>query len=150
MSEPQTPTLPEFSKQGGNLIQLQGPTHEPGQSSQGGPDLAVERTYLAHERTLMAWARTSTSLISFGFAIYKFFGGLGERRQHRPLGYITFSTVMISIGLVALLLATLQHWRDTKQLESRFHVKPRYLTPLIAGLIAGLGILGLAAVAFRQ
>ena len=35
--------------------------------------LAVERTRLAYERTLMAWVRTSTSLISFGFTIYKFF-----------------------------------------------------------------------------
>jgi Domain of unknown function (DUF202) len=35
--------------------------------------LAVERTHLAYERTLMAWVRTATSLISFGFTIYKFF-----------------------------------------------------------------------------
>ena len=35
--------------------------------------LAVERTRLAHERTLMAWVRTATSLISFGFTIYKTF-----------------------------------------------------------------------------
>jgi putative membrane protein len=119
-------------------------------SRPGGTDLAGERTYLAHERTLMAWTRTSAALISFGFTIYKFFEDLGERRQHHPLGYITFSAVMISVGLVALLLATLQHWRDTKQLELRFHLKARYLAPLIAGLIAGLGVLGLVAVALRQ
>jgi putative membrane protein len=35
--------------------------------------LAVDRTWLAHERTLMAWVRTATSMISFGFTIYKFF-----------------------------------------------------------------------------
>ncbi len=34
--------------------------------------LAVDRTRLAHERTLMAWVRTATSLIPFGFTIYKF------------------------------------------------------------------------------
>ena len=41
-----------------------------------GPDqvkLALERTFLAHERTLMAWVRTATSLITYGFALYKFF-----------------------------------------------------------------------------
>ncbi len=38
-----------------------------------GTRLAVDRTRLAHERTLMAWVRTATSLISFGFTIYKFF-----------------------------------------------------------------------------
>ena len=35
--------------------------------------LALSRTILAHDRTLMAWVRTSTSMISFGFTIYKFF-----------------------------------------------------------------------------
>ncbi len=35
--------------------------------------LAVDRTRLAYERTLMAWIRTATSLITFGFTIYKFF-----------------------------------------------------------------------------
>src|SRR4030095_4895232 len=40
--------------------------------------LAVQRTFLAHERTLMAWVRTSASLISFGFTIYKFFAYLVE------------------------------------------------------------------------
>ncbi len=35
--------------------------------------LSYERTFLAHERTLMAWVRTSSSLITFGFSIYKFF-----------------------------------------------------------------------------
>jgi uncharacterized membrane protein YidH (DUF202 family) len=45
-------------------------------------ELAVERTWLAHERTLMAWVRTATFMISFGFTIYKFFqfeqGSLSE------------------------------------------------------------------------
>jgi uncharacterized membrane protein YidH (DUF202 family) len=32
-----------------------------------------ERTLFSHERTLMSWVRTATSLITFGFTIYKFF-----------------------------------------------------------------------------
>ena len=35
--------------------------------------LAIQRTRLASERTLMAWIRTATSLIGFGFTIFKFF-----------------------------------------------------------------------------
>ena len=38
-----------------------------------GTKLAVDRTWLAHERTMLAWVRTAASLISFGFTIYKFF-----------------------------------------------------------------------------
>ena len=42
--------------------------------------LAFERTYLAHERTQMAWVHTALSLISFGFAIAKFFEMLHAKR----------------------------------------------------------------------
>ena len=48
--------------------------------------LAVERTRLAHERTLMAWVRTATSLISFGFTVYKFFDYLRESQGAATTG----------------------------------------------------------------
>ena len=35
--------------------------------------LAFDRTWVAYERTMLAWVRTATSLITFGFSIYKFF-----------------------------------------------------------------------------
>ena len=113
--------------------------------------LALSRTLLAHDRTLMAWIRTSTSMISFGFTIYKFFHEFGDdRKQHHPLGYLTFSFLMIVIGLVCLLLATFQHRRETAQLEREHHLKSRYLAPIMAGLISGLGILGIIAVLLKQ
>lgn len=121
---------------------------KPTELAQG--DLGADRTYLAHERTLMAWTRTSASLISFGFTIYKFFEDLNRNQPHHLLGYRTFSAVMISVGLAALVLATLQHWRDTRTLEGRFNLKPRYLATAIAALIGVLGVLGLLAVGFRQ
>ena len=39
-----------------------------------GSRLALERTRIAYERTMMAWVRTATSMITFGFSVYKFFG----------------------------------------------------------------------------
>lgn len=113
-------------------------------------DLGAERTYLAYERTLMAWTRTAASLISFGFTIYKFFEDVNRNKPHHLLGYRTFSGIMITVGLLALILATLQHRRDTKELELRFNLKSRHLASVIAGLIGGLGIVGLLAVALRQ
>ena len=34
--------------------------------------LALDRSRLASERTLMAWVRTAMSMVTFGFTIYKF------------------------------------------------------------------------------
>ena len=36
-------------------------------------ELAFDRTRAAYERTMMAWIRPATWLITFGFTIYKFF-----------------------------------------------------------------------------
>ena len=75
-------------------------------------DLAIERTILAHERTLMAWVRTATSLISFGFTIYKFFDYLRDSNQlasspRHLFGPRAFATGMIAVGLIALVLGIL-------------------------------------------
>ena len=54
-------------------------------------ELALRRTFLAHERTLMAWIRTSVSLISFGFTIYKFFQYLAQEipfRRQTHFGHV--------------------------------------------------------------
>jgi putative membrane protein len=117
--------------------------------------LAVDRTRLAHDRTLMAWVRTATSLISFGFTLYKFFEYLRESPQSAghggSIGPRGFALVMILIGLTALVAATVEHRRSMQALRAEYGVVVPYsLATVMAGLIAGLGILGLLAVAFRQ
>jgi inner membrane protein YidH len=115
--------------------------------------LAVDRTRMAADRTLLAWVRTSTSLISFGFTIYKFFQYLRESQKVEPIGLLGprgFALSMISIGVVVLVVATIQHRRDMKELRTEYgHV--RYsLATMLAALIGALGVLGLLAVVFRQ
>ena len=41
--------------------------------------LAIDRTRFAAERNLMAWIRTSLSMIAFGFTIYKFLQMMHEQ-----------------------------------------------------------------------
>jgi putative membrane protein len=116
-------------------------------------DLAVDRTRLAHERTLMAWVRTATSLISFGFTIYKFFQTMqekGEGQPHRLFGPREFALIMIGIGLIALALATIMHLRDIRALRTHFASVPYSLATAIAALVAVLGLLAFVAVIFRQ
>ena len=117
--------------------------------------LAFERTNLAHERTLMAWVRTATSLISFGFTIYKFFQL--ERGREGPglpiqqvIGPRQFAMFMIAIGLFALAVATIQHWQNRKSLRHQGVEIPRSLAALVAGLISILGLLAIIAVIFRM
>jgi putative membrane protein len=116
--------------------------------------LAVDRTRMAHERTLMAWVRTSTSLISFGFTIYKFFQYLRESSP-TPLtehffGPRQFAMLMICIGLVTLVGATIQHRRDMKALRAHYAEVPYSLATVLAVLVSFLGIAGLLAAIFRQ
>ena len=114
--------------------------------------LALDRTRLAHERTLMAWTRTATSLISFGFTIYKFFEYLRENRPAAEPGILGpqgFAVLMIVIGLTALLLATVEHRRSMKALRAAFGEVPYSLAAVVAGLIAILGFLGLLGVLVR-
>jgi len=97
---------------------------------------------------MMSWIRTATSLISFGFSIYKFFEierGKGEARSHF-IGHREFALIMISMGLLSLLLATVQHRHDRNGLRAIDPEVPRSMAALLAGLIAILGILALLAV----
>ena len=114
--------------------------------------LALNRTWLAHERTLMAWVRTATSMISFGFTIYKFFQvETGNRLGGH--GLITprdFALIMVSIGLVALVLATIGHRREIKQLRLHTAYQRLSLAELVAGLVSVFGLLVLAATIFRS
>ena len=117
-------------------------------------ELAMDRTLLAHDRTLMAWVRTAISLISFGFAIYKFFQYLREREgleaDGRVLGPRRFAMLMISIGLVSLLLATIQQLQLRKKLKRIYPQAGFPLATIMAALISLLGILALIAVVLRQ
>ena len=118
--------------------------------------LAVDRTRLAYERTLMAWVRTATSLISFGFTIYKFFQFLREEsagnmpHADHLIGPRQFALVMILVGLGTLGLATLQHRRHMQMLRAQGALIPSSLAIMLALLVVVIGFLGLFVVLFRQ
>jgi len=101
----------------------------------------------------MAWVRTSTSLISFGFTIYKFFQYLKEQnavRNDRIFGPREYALLMISVGVVALVFATLQHRRDMKALRALHPEVPFSLVTVLAGFMSVIGVVTLLAVIFRQ
>lgn len=113
--------------------------------------LAAERTRLAQERTLMAWIRTSTSLIAFGFTIFKFFQYLAEQ-EHRRNPIVSpwvVGLLLILLGLIALTLAWIQHYQEMKALKSQLGPMPYSISGVMAGLIAVLGLIALVVVLWR-
>jgi putative membrane protein len=113
--------------------------------------LAFERTRAAYERTMMSWIRTAMSLITFGFSIYKFFQmEVPERAEHRLIGPREFSLMLVSLGLVSLLLATLEYRQSIRVLGAQYSDQRRSMAVIVAALLSVLGIVALIAMIFRQ
>src|SRR5215475_13887130 len=116
--------------------------------------LAYDRTRLAYERTLMAWVRTGVSLISFGFTIYKFFEEFHQTEQLRVrtslISAREFGLIMITIGLIAVLLATVKQVKIIRRLRSQDIELPFSISAVVALLLSILRILALMALFFRQ
>jgi len=113
--------------------------------------LAFDRTWVAYERTMLAWVRTATSLITFGFSVYKFFQIVreGEPANHL-IGARQFGLLLVSIGLASLALATLEYRQNIRMLGAQYQVRPRSLAVIVAGLISILGVAALSMMIFHQ
>jgi putative membrane protein len=115
--------------------------------------LAVDRTRLAHERTLMAWVRTATSLISFGFTIYKFFQFEISKEQTTRVtsvfGPRRFGMVMIVIGILSLVAAQVQDYFHRRDLDRQYGPGPFSVAAVVAIVVGGLGVVALVVTALE-
>src|SRR3954451_13594973 len=82
--------------------------------------LSWQRSELSNLRTLLAWARTSVSMIGFGFTIYNFYRGFleeigGTRGDDaaRNLGL-----ALVAAGTLAMLVAVWNFWSINKALTA--------------------------------
>jgi len=111
-----------------------------------------ERMYNSYENNMMSWIRTATSLITFGFSIYKFFqiDQASRPQQNRLIGPREFAFALVSIGLFSLVLATLENRQKIRTLGAQYAGKQHSLPVLVAALISILGVLALLAMIFRE
>ncbi len=113
--------------------------------------LALERTVLAADRTMLAWVRTAVSLISFGFTIFKVLQYIQQEniasvvRAQTPRNIGIF---MILVGIVPLLMAMIQYRHTLKRLQAKGHLmfNPNFLA---ANMIFLFGLVLLITIVLR-
>ena len=80
------------------------------------------RTRLAMERTMMAWVRTATALIGFGFTIVQFFQRLqtmdGVEAARHPEAARYLGLALIGAGIVALAISAWQYHKMSRYMWS--------------------------------
>lgn len=107
--------------------------------------MAIRRTRNSEERTLMAWIRTSLSMISFGFTIYKFLESFARSEGGHP--NINMERVknvgltLIGLGVIALVAALWQHVAAINELRQEGGKFPFSVAFGVAILMAIFGLL---------
>jgi putative membrane protein len=120
-------------------------------------ELARERSRQAADRTLMAWVRTALSLIGFGFGIAQFRDILVRAQLvvRRPPEHLSvtllFGLSFITLGVLGLLAATIQHWRILQHIKrDDFHYTGfRPLVFIMAILLMLIGAFAFIAILLR-
>jgi putative membrane protein len=123
------------------------------------------RTRLSVERTMMAWQRTATALIGFGFAIVQYFNHLkdipGARAAYLPTAPEYLGLALISCGILALVISLWQYWWTVRYLWGGAFMpiagmgtgatteKMHSPVIVVAVLLIGIGLFAFFAVLFR-
>ena len=118
--------------------------------------LALERSYQAVERTLMAWIRTSLALIGFGFTIAQFFEFLRTDKLvvvTGPMGTVwgpvAVGRFLVGMGILALVLSVVHHRQTINSLRRHGLGKRHDLSLFIAALLGLLGVFTFIVMVFN-
>jgi putative membrane protein len=115
-------------------------------------ELAKSRTYFAANRTLMAWIRTSLSLISFGFGIPTIVKAIESTRVAKDIDPHRFSVMLglsfISVGIFGMAAALKEHRQTLKQIQRNDYTYESSKTTeivsialILIGLVSFIGVL---------
>lgn len=106
--------------------------------------LSWMRSDLSNLRTLLAWARTSTSMIGFGFTIYNFYRGFlenltvaGHTESARNLGlaFVAAGTFAMVVGVLNYHSISMSLKKTDADLHVPGHYKHRWVYPYILSAV---------------
>ncbi|WP_380872695.1 hypothetical protein ACFB49_36120 [Sphingomonas sp. DBB INV C78] len=106
-------------------------------------DLGQMRTIMAADRTLMAWIRTSLSMLSFGFTIYKFLDGMAKASDQplpHPESPQRVGLFLVGMGVAAIILGTFSYWATLKDLKRAEEFRIGRPTLLMAAIMCVAGV----------
>jgi len=105
-------------------------------------DMAGMRTLMAADRTLMAWVRTSLSLNSFGFTIYKVLQGFAEAGTTLAHGQTPRSVglLLTGLGTLAIVMGTVEYAQALRDMRAQMDVRLARPAFIMAILMSALGL----------
>lgn len=119
-------------------------------------ELAKERNRAAAERTLMAWIRTSLSLISFGFGIDSIVSAIHSFQAAEALNPVRLSRILglafIALGTYAMISAAIEHRKELLHIQhdsEYLYTSRRSLGLVVASTLICIGVFAFVGILVR-